>query len=301
MSNDECAVCGLPSEDGFDHDGCEDPAWIGEMEPLIDLVVVAYRAPAETRRFLESLDQVDVPFTITLIENASPEPDVRTVLEEGWPRVESLSRCVEAKLIFNAENVGYARACNQGAKRGSAPVIALLNADTEWREGVGERILDTFSRESRAGVVGPKTTDRQGRLTHAGIIKRGASDTHRHWLAQDLGQADDVLDVPTVSGATYFVLREMWDELTACQVYRDFAPNAQGAFLPTRHYFEETFCSYHAQAHGWRVIYDGRAHMIHEWNRSIPDSRETKALFKESRDLYRRACLVHGITNHGAE
>lgn len=300
MSEDECAACGLPSEDGFDHDECVDPAWIGEMEPLIDLVAVAYRAPQETQRFIRSLEQVDVPFTITVIENASPEPDVRQILEREWAWVEALPRCVDAKLIFNGENVGYARACNQGAKRGSAPIIALLNADTEWREGVGERILDTFSSQARVGVVGPKTTDLRGRLTHSGIVKRGPRDEHRFWLAQDLGQADDVVEVPTVSGATYFVSRDMWEELTACQVYRDVAPEAQGAFLPTRHYFEETFCSYHAKSHGWKVLYDGRAHMVHEWNRSIPDSRETQALFKESREYYLQACAVHGITNHGA-
>lgn len=267
-------------------------------EVVIDLVAVAYRAPNETARFLRSLESVEVPFTITVVENASPEPDVRSILESGWPLVEKIPTCVEARLIFNAENVGYARACNQGAALGEAPVLALLNCDTEWRDGVGERILETFSNVPRAGIIGPKTTDLRGRLTHAGIEKRGKNDQHRFWMTQDLGQADDVIEVPTISGATYFILREVWDELTACPIYREVVPRARGAFLPTRHYFEETFCSYHARAHGWKVIYDGGAHMIHEWNKSDP--KAGPKFWNDSRDLFLRACNAHGITDHGA-
>lgn len=268
------------------------------MKARIDLVAIAYRAPHETQRFLRSLEAVELPFTITVVENASPEPDVRTVLEAGWFQVERIPTCVGAKLILNRENVGYARACNQGAALGTAPVIALLNCDTEWRDGVGERVLETFGTQRRAGVIGPRTTDLRGRLTHAGIEKVGVRDQHRHWLAQDLGQANDVLDVPTVSGATYFVLRSVWDELTSCPIYQSVAPGAKGAFLPTQHYFEETFCSYHAKAHGWRVVYDGMAHMIHEWNRSDP--KVSSSWWRESRDLFLKACAAHGIEDHGA-
>lgn len=268
-------------------------------DAMIDLVAVAYRAPQETARFLRSLEVVEVPFTITVVENNSPEPDVRSILEMAWPQVEQIPTCVGARLVFNGDNVGYARACNQGASHGTAPVIALLNCDTEWRDGVGERILRTFGQQRKAGVIGPKTTDLKGRLTHSGITKDlSGRDNHRHWMAHDLGQADDVIDVPTVSGATYFILRELWNELTTCPVYQNVAPDARGAFLPTKHYFEETFCSYHAQAHGWRVVYDGGAHMIHEWNKSDP--RTSSSLWNESRDYFLSACSAHGIVGHGA-
>lgn len=270
------------------------------MKPMIDLVAVAYEAVQETGRFLRSLDQVEVPFTLTITENNSPDPAVREVLRSNWNWIEKIPTLVSSRLILNEENVGYARACNGGAMLGSAPYIALLNCDTEWRAGVGEALIETFESDPSIGILGPRTTDLRGRLTHSGIVKQSTGmDGHRYWLAPDRGQALDVLDVPTLSGATYFVRREMWDQLTACSAYQSVAPGAEGAFLPTKHYFEETFCSYHAQAHGWRVVYDGRAHMIHEWNRSLAGSRAAQ-YFKESREFYLRACEAHDIVDHGA-
>jgi hypothetical protein len=78
-----------------------------------------------------------------------------------------------------------------------------------------------------------------------------------------------VLDVPTVSGATYFFRRRMWDavDVTVRCTARSLL-DAEGAFLPTRHFYEETYCSYHARLHDWRVVYLGTAKMIHLWHRS---------------------------------
>lgn len=267
------------------------------MKAEIDLVAVAYQAPQETMRFLQSLDQVEVPFTLVVVENCSPDPMVRDVLKSKWDWVSRIPLCVQADLLISKENIGYASACNLGASYGTAPAIALLNCDTEWRVGVGSRVLETL-KDEQVGVVGPRTTDLRGYLTHSGIVKSGkGNDAHRFWRARDMGQASDVLDVPTVSGATYFIRRSVWDELATCPIYREVAPEALGAFLPTKHYFEETFCSYHARSHGWRIVYDGGAHMIHEWNRSDPHL--SSSLWNESRDYFLAACEAHGITGHG--
>lgn len=265
---------------------------------MLDLVAIAYRAPMETSRFFDSFVHMDVPFTLTVVENSSPEPDVRRVIEEKAPEVERNKNCLAVEVVYNQSNVGYARACNFGAMKFSNPYIGLLNCDLEWRPRVASRIIQRFESDERIGVVGPRTTDSDGRLTHSGIVKRGSADGHRYWLQQDRGQASDVIDAQTVSGSTYFIRRDVWDFLTDCPQYRVIAPRARGAFLPTEHYFEETFCSYHATAHGWRVVYDGTVHMIHEWGRS--DSGAIQKFWDRSKRQYVQACAAHGISYHGA-
>jgi hypothetical protein len=99
-------------------------------------------------------------------------------------------------------------------------------------------------------------------------------------------------DAVTVSGSAYFVKRHVWDELTECP---HFAwAEAEGAFLPTRHYYEETWCSYHAISHGYRIVYYGLATMIHQWHRSSRIGTVEK-LVPESRTLFEEACHRHNI------
>lgn len=267
------------------------------MKPEINLVAVAYNAPMETDRFLSSvISHADVPFTLTVVENDSPDERVMSVLNDYFSgdrfRQNPFMRayCISR----SGKNVGYARACNAGAREGNAPYIALLNCDIEFTEGALSSIVKFMDDNPDVGVVGPRTVDSTGRLTHGGIFTNTVSrrDEHRFWLAHDWGQASDVLDVPTVSGATYFVRRSMWKELTDCVDYATVAPGAEGAFLPTKHFYEETWCSYHARAHHWRVVYLGTVRMIHQWHRSSPIGSVTLG---EAEEYFRKACEAHGI------
>ena len=241
------------------------------MQPVIDLVACAYQAPEATEAFLRSLENVGLTFTLCVIENSSPDDTVREVLKgPALDAVRALPNCADATVIFNETNVGYARAINHGVSLGTAPYVAALNTDVQFlQDDAAQACVAYMDRFTDIGVVGPRTVDERERLTHAGIVSTGPlNEEHRYWLYRDIGQASDVLDVPTVSGATYFFRRSMWDELTACPKYRQVAAGAEGAFLPTKHFYEETWCSYHARMHGWRVVYLGTAKMIHLWHRS---------------------------------
>lgn len=264
--------------------------------PLFDLCAVAYQAPKETLRFLESLVHVSVPFSLTVVENASPDPEVREILQ-GLPfaTVKSLPMCSHAEVIFNDSNVGYAKAINRASVLGSAPYLAALNCDVEFLEGfevLGEAAA-YFEANPNVGVIGPRTVDDKNRLTHGAILATGiASEQHRYWLHPDQGQASDVLSVPTVSGATYFARRSMWSELTRCPDFQRVAAGAEGAFLPTAHFYEETWCSYHARAHEWEVVYLGTTKMRHLWHRS---SRPGSQDMHGPQTYFRQACREHGI------
>ena len=271
------------------------------MEALLDLVMIAYQAPGETAAFLQSLGTIDVPFSLTVVENQSPDPSVRRIITEGAEAVRLLPNCEYVRLLFNEENVGYARASNQGVAHGHAPYVAILNADTLFLANqCCSKIVDFFSGDHTIGIVGPFTTTSQGLVTHAGItVPPGKTrQEHRVWLTPGAAAPREVLNVNTVSGATFFVRRSMWNELTLCPEYQIAAPGAEGALLPTPHFYEETFCCYHARHHGWRVVYYGPASMVHEWHRS--SAIGSKPL-EPARGMFFAACNSHGISTEGEE
>lgn len=262
--------------------------------PLLDLVAVAYEAPVETGAFLRSLEHLDVPYRLTIIENHTPGDAVLDAIRKNAPD--------DAFIVCNTQNLGYARAVNQGMAMWAnpAPYAAILNCDVQFLPG--ERIsaiIEHFEANPSVGVIGPRTRTSAGKLTHAGIVTTAVRprNHHRGWMEHDRGQYDDTLEVNTVSGATYFVRTGMWRDLTDCEDYQKASrascgDGAAGAFLPTPHFFEETFCSYHARQHGWKVVYLGGVAMIHEWHRSSTPGAQN---FLVPQTMFHRACIMCGI------
>lgn len=251
-------------------------------------MVVNYRTVPDLHAFIESWDayRPEVNANLLVLDVAPLDRKAVHVAQAAGVGYESVS-----------DNIGYARACNLGASLGDSDVVALFNADVELRPGAVQDCYDALLAHDDWGVLGPRQVDNTGRLTAAGIIGDEASPRHRGWHAQDRGQFQDVLEVPTVSGSAYFCKRSVWDELTACPLYQEAAPGAAGAFLPTQHYYEETFCSYHARAHGHKVIYYGSVTMLHQWHRASPVGGAAEKIMPESKRFFRAACDLHGIAH----
>lgn len=257
----------------------------------IDLVVVNYKTPGDLHACLRSLDRhppKTSEATLTVVDVDVPEAYERPF---EWAGGEAVTVGVEG-------NIGYARACNLAARRGSNPVIAFFNADIEVTAGSIDSCRRALCAEPSWGALGPFQVDHSGRIRHAGIFGTLARPVHRGWLEGNTGTLyRDIRKAVTVSGSAYFAKRAMWDELTECPIYRDFTGAAEGAFLPTPHYYEETWASYHAQAHGWDVIYYGQALIIHKWHRASPVNGWAEQQMPISRQIFRRACDAHAIAH----
>lgn len=254
-------------------------------KPGIAVVVVNWQTPDDLRRCLQSYEDYRCIESDLIVVNNEPTTDDLQVASD-FP----------AYHIVNKENVGYARAVNAGVKASNREMVAILNADTELRPGVLYDCWQALVNNPSWGVLGPRQLDRKGRVTHGGIFGTLNDPAWRVWLGQDDPEYGDVRPAVTVMGSAYFARRRMWDELTACHIYQKAAPGAEGAFLPTKLFFEETYCSYHAKVHGWEVIYYGRATMIHDWHNAIskPNSLGDHQ-FHVSQELFRKACDLHGI------
>lgn len=251
----------------------------------LDIVVVNYHTPTDLNSFLQSLNRFPPSdeATLTVV-------DVEAPIRGSEPWAQGMARW-----ISTPDNIGYARACNLGAQEGRGDVLALFNADVEITANSLDFCVAALNSNDDWGVLGPCQVDRQNRVRHAGIFGSNEAPLHRGWSEVYRGQYNDVREAITVSGSAYFIKRSVWAELASCPLYQDVAPDATGAFLPTPHYYEESYCSYHCREHGYRVMYYGPVTMIHQWHRSSPLGGWAEQQMPTSRALFRRACAYHGI------
>lgn len=262
------------------------------MTSVVDAVVVNYRTTRDLRRFCDAWQQHAPETSRLIIVNVDPHPTDSAYAD-------SVTTGQQIQHLAFHDNVGYARACNAGIDYlgKDAPVVAAFNADTAITDGLLDELLAGFEANREWGIVGPRQIDSAGRLTHCGIFGTNTRpafggvfrtrDNPRFHTIRD--------DAVSVAGSAYLVRRDTWDDLTACPTYREAAPDATGAFLPTRHYYEDMWCSLHARAHGWKVVYYGAAAMLHDWHQASPVGGWADKQMPEARDLFRRACDLHGI------
>lgn len=268
------------------------------MSSGVDAVVVNYRTHEDLDRFVTSWNSHPAELWQRLvIVNVCPTPADTEVAMDHWQRD-------EIEVVEFVDNIGYGRACNLATERphgDGLDVIALFNADVELTAGAIEECYFALTSQDEWGVLGPRQVNDQRRLVHAGILGTNSKPRHRGWMEADHGQYLDVLDdVPTVSGAAYFIKRKAWVQLKCCAVHQLATAGgppggASGAFLPTAHYYEETWCSYHARAHGWRCVYFGEVTITHSWHRASSVGGWAERQMAASREQFRHACQLHGI------
>jgi GT2 family glycosyltransferase len=258
----------------------------------LDVVVVNYRTPNDLNGFLASYAAYPCFWVGSLtVANVQPGP-ADTAVVDRWQATIPMNH-----LVFR-DNVGYARACNRAALLGQGDVVGLFNADVVLRAEALTHCYEALKGDASWGVLGPRQVDDSNRLVGCGVFGAPQSPRQRAWMEPDTGQCSDIrTDALTVSGSAYFVRRETWRMLTECPVYREAAPDAEGAFLPTQHYYEETFCSYHARAHGLAAVFFGPVVITHLWHRASTHGGLPDQQMGVARDQFRKACDLHGITH----
>lgn len=260
---------------------------------MLDAVVCNYKTPHDLRDFLESWCSYAPAEALLTVVNVCPEQADLDVTNDFMSYDAGK---ISGRVMDFTDNIGYAKACNAAVRNSHADVLAFFNADVVLTEGALQECHDALLANPEWGVLGPRQVDQAGRLTHAGIVGTGEAPKHRAWKAMDSEEYADIIDsVPTVSGSAYFIKRQTWTDLMSCPIYQDIAPLAQGAFLPTEHYYEETWCSYHARAHGWKCVYFGPARIVHKWHRASVVGGFAEMAMPRSRALFRHACDQHGI------
>jgi GT2 family glycosyltransferase len=264
----------------------------------IDLCIVHYNTTGLLERLLNTLHGDLESFdnrvwTLSIADNDSQDNFIE------WFRDNSMKYKID-NLHLN-RNIGYSAACNDMAANTKSDIIGLLNGDVWLSNNDVLNIVKIFDENPDIHILGPKQRDENGYITHAGIIGSNTKPKHRGW--RDYDPEDklyrDRINCVTISGSAYFVRRNVWESLLNNPGYKKQFPHAKGAFLPTPHYYEETFCSYHARHLGYNVVYDGTVSIGHSWHASSPKPgegySEADRMFAFSRKIFRQACDNLGI------
>jgi len=187
----------------------------------LSIVLVYYKAPDHLPRCLRSLgaDPVTAAAEVVVVDNASGDGMVARLAAEH-PR---------ARVIVNADNVGFARGVNQGVRASTGRRVLVLNPDCEVAPGAVGTLMAWLDAHPRTGVAGPRLQNPDGSLEYSArafpdhftflfnrysLLTRLFPDNRhsRRYLMSDWDHAS-VRDVDWLSGACLLVRREAIDQV----------------------------------------------------------------------------------------
>ena len=187
-----------------------------------------------------------------VVDNASSDGS-QQMLQERFPQVE---------LIQNSQNIGFARANNQGLAQASGAYLLLLNSDTLLPPDALEKAIHLMAQLPEAGVAGVTLLNPDGSfqasyadfptlkselLTATGLGTRTISP----FYPSPRPQANETTrEVDWVAGAFMLVRR---------------AAYAQVGGLDERYhmYSEETDWCFRFRKQGWKIVYLPEVHITH--------------------------------------
>lgn len=228
------------------------------LGPSVDAVIVNWNSRSLLRDCVAALDQGDGAerLKIIVVDNASTDGST-----EGLAEKRAL-----LDLVLNRENRGFAAACNQGAKRGSAPFLLFLNPDVRVKHDTvasAARYLNDRVH-SGVGIVGIRLLDAEGRVQRCCARAPNAATLLLRTLFLDrlcpawvpphfLAEWDhcDTRPVDQVMGAFLLIRRELFERLGGFD---------ERFFL----YYEDVDLCVAARHAGWSVVHHAGAQAFHE-------------------------------------
>jgi N-acetylglucosaminyl-diphospho-decaprenol L-rhamnosyltransferase len=245
------------------------------------VVIVNYASWSLTLRCLKSLHETGYEdFEVVVVDNDRPEPP-----DLPYP----------VYLIRNPQNVGLARAWNQGIAASTGDYVVLINPDAIVKKDFFELAEAAFAQDPSIGVAGPRILDEDGTLQLtarkeismiSGLFGRTSLLTRlfpRSSLVKSqfptITEASHPTRVDWVSGACMIVRRRVLEEI---------GPADDRFFM----YFEDADLCRRARGAGWSVYYLPGIEVVH---RAGSSSRSRpRAIWR----LHRSAFLYH--RKHGA-
>jgi N-acetylglucosaminyl-diphospho-decaprenol L-rhamnosyltransferase len=225
-------------------------------EPRWAAVVVDYESGPLLDRCVRSL----------LADRSAGRPDVVVVDNAAAGRAEAeRGASVDGVPVLGAPgNVGYARAANLGIAATRAPIVAVLNPDTEIAPGTGAAMLARFDADAVLGALGPRICNPDGSQYPSARSQPSTLDAAGHgalgwlWPANPCTRRYRQLDadpdvarpVDWVSGAAVWLRRAALDSIGGWD---------ERYFL----YMEDVDLCWRLRAAGWGVAYEPGGLVVH--------------------------------------
>jgi N-acetylglucosaminyl-diphospho-decaprenol L-rhamnosyltransferase len=130
----------------------------------LSIIIVNWNGGELLRRAVESLTAgpPSVDYEIVIVDNGSTDDSIHLLRASELAR--SLTASGGLRIIENRENRGFGQANNQAFALTAAPLLLLLNPDTEVTAGSIDRLIATVESDGRVGAAGPRLLNADGSL-----------------------------------------------------------------------------------------------------------------------------------------
>jgi len=226
----------------------------------VAVVIVSYEGRDALLACLESLRRhASIPIEAVVVDNASTDGSAEAV-RAAHPAV---------RVIANAENVGFARACNQGWRASRAPCVLFLNPDAEVTAGAVDTLAGLLERRTDVGAAGPRTRGSDGTIqVSTGPDLTPLAERRQRRLVLGVARRDPAAvaeaealhsrerEVDWVSGACLAVRRAALEAVSGFD---------EGFFL----YEEDADLCRRLRQDGWRILFTPAAEVRHRLGHSM--------------------------------
>jgi len=176
----------------------------------ISIIIPVFNQLDFTKQCLEALikNTPDELYEVIIVNNASTD-GTREFLA-----------CLEGdiKIINNEENLGFAKACNQGATAASGKYLVFLNNDTKVTPNWLDEMLKCIQEDENRGVVGAKLLYSNNTVQHAGVAVTDSPHPifpyHiHHKKPSDAPEVNVMKEYQAVTGACMLVRKELFQKM----------------------------------------------------------------------------------------
>ncbi len=249
------------------------------MKPALSIIIVSFNTKDFLYRCLESLDFND---EIIVVDNDSTDGSVQAI---------NSFKSKNLKIIVNKNNLGFAKAVNQGLKQAKGDYLLLLNSDIIVKPGSINKLIEFAEKHSEAGVVSGKLLNSdnsfQGSCFYLPTFLR---ITREFWfnglstLNKYVPLGDKSVEVEAVSGAVFLIPKKVLSKV---------------GFFDERFfiYFEDLDYCRRVRQRGFKIYYLPGAEFIHGHGASgkkIP--QQTQKWLSQSSKIYHGKIKYYLIT-----
>lgn len=184
------------------------------MIPKVSIIIPVFNRLDLTQQCLKAIEK-NTPhdlIEVIIIDNGSN--DGTTEFFQDWKGL------FELRYLRNNENLGYAKANNQGASVARGEYLILLNNDTEPQMNWMDELYGVYKDYPNVGAVGAKLLFPNGTIQHIGVVtvdNRLHNSTilpiHIGYEEADSAKLKDVVKFNVVTGACLMIPTEIYKKV----------------------------------------------------------------------------------------
>lgn len=224
----------------------------------VSIIIPVFNKFEYTAKCLEAIwKNTPVGYNVVIIDNASTD-GTKAFLQALAKK--------NVTVITNETNLGFAKACNQGAQAASTEYILFLNNDTTPLKGWLEPLLNVAEQDTTVAAVGSKLLYPDGTIQHGGVVIIDDRRNKDPLLAKN-NHVNKPADAPEANKAV------LYQALTAaCLLIRKEAFQQAGAFDEGYwNGYEDVDLCFKLQDQGKKIVYQPASVVLHHESKSGPE------------------------------